>query len=74
LLSNTPPTKVYGAVPPPQQGARQPPTYILDSLNKFLEVLVVELFDALPPCREVDHKIKMVPKVTLPSEAPYRLN
>jgi len=68
LLSCTLPTKVYGVVPSPQQGARQPPTCILDSFNKFLEVLIDELLDALLPCREVDHKIKMVLGATLPSK------
>jgi hypothetical protein len=46
----------------------------LDSLNKFPEVLTSELPNALPPCREVDHKIKMVPGATFLSKASYRLN
>jgi hypothetical protein len=46
----------------------------LDSFDQFLEVLTDELLDALPPCREIDHKIKMVPSLTSPSKAPYRLN
>jgi hypothetical protein len=73
LLFGTLLTKVYGVVPYPQQGARQPPTCILDSFNKFLEVLIDELPNALLPCREVEHKIKMVFGATLPSKAPYRL-
>jgi hypothetical protein len=71
LLSGTLPTKVYGVVPSPQQGARQPPACILDSLNNFLEVLTD---DALPPCKEVDHEIKMVSGTTMPSKEPFRLN
>jgi hypothetical protein len=70
LLFGTPLTKVSGAVPSPQQGARQPLVYILDSLKKFLEVLIDEFLDALPPCRKVDHKIKMVLGATLSSKAP----
>jgi hypothetical protein len=53
---------------------KQPLPYILDSLNKFLEVLTNEISNALPPCRKVDHKIKMVLRTTPPSKAPYRLN
>jgi hypothetical protein len=59
---------------PKPQGARQPPTCILDSFNKFLEVLTNELPDALPPCREVDHKIEVVLSLALPFKAFYRLN
>jgi hypothetical protein len=43
----------------------------LDAFNQFLEVLINRLLDALPPCKKVNHKIKMVPGLTPPS---YRLN
>jgi hypothetical protein len=59
---------------PNLQGARWPLDYILDSLNKFLEVLTNELPDFFPPCKEVDHKIKIVLDLAPPSKAPYRLN
>jgi hypothetical protein len=59
---------------PKPQGPRQPFAYILDSLNKFSNILTNELPDAFPPCKKVDHKIKMVPKMALPSKAPYKLN
>ncbi len=59
---------------PKSQGVKQPPSCILDSLNKFSEVLTYELPDALPPYKEIDHKIKMVLGVALPSKAPCRLN
>jgi hypothetical protein len=39
-----------------------------------LEVRTNEFINALPPYRKVDHKIKMVFKVAMPSKAPYRLN
>jgi hypothetical protein len=39
-----------------------------------LEVLIDELFDALPLYREVDHKIEVMPGSTPPSKVPYRLN
>jgi hypothetical protein len=53
---------------------RQPLACILDSLNKFSKVITNELPDALPPYRDVDHKIKVVPGAALPSKAPYRLS
>ncbi len=56
------------------QEARQPLICILDSFNKFSKVLTNKLLDALPPCRKVDHKIKVVPRIVLSSKAPYRLN
>ncbi len=59
---------------PKPQGVRQPPTCILDSFNKFLEVLTYELLDALPPCRKVDHKIEVVLSLALPFKAFYMLN
>ncbi len=43
------------------QGVRRPPNYILDSFNKFSEVLTNELPCFLPPYINVDHKIKLVP-------------
>jgi hypothetical protein len=58
---------------PKPQGARWPPTCILDSLNKILEVLINELANALPPYRKVVHKIKSVFGLALSSKAPYRL-
>jgi hypothetical protein len=33
-----------------------------------------EFLDALSPCKKVHHKIKVVPRATPPSKAPYRLN
>ncbi len=56
------------------QGARQLLTWILDSFNKILEVLKDEFLDALPPYKEVDHKIEVVFGMAPLSKAPYRLN
>ncbi len=42
---------------PKPQGAKQAPSHILDSLNQFSKVLMDELSYALPPCKEVDHRI-----------------
>jgi hypothetical protein len=38
------------------QVTKQPPTFILDSFNKYLEVIANELHDALPLYKEVDYK------------------
>jgi hypothetical protein len=56
------------------QDVKKPHVYIFDSLNKFLKVLTNELSNSLPPCKEIDHKIKTVPGSALPSKAPYKLN
>jgi hypothetical protein len=46
----------------------------LDSFNKFSDVLTNELLDALPPYKEVDHKIDVVLGMAMLSKAPYKLN
>jgi hypothetical protein len=46
----------------------------LDSLNKFLKVLIDELPNALQPYKRVIHKIELVFGLASPSKAPYRLN
>jgi len=56
------------------QGVRRPSNYILDSFNKFSEVLTNELPCFLPPYINVDHKIKLVPSLAPMSKTPHRLN
>jgi hypothetical protein len=51
-----------------------PPKHICDVLGRSKDVLTNELPKELPPTREVDHKIEMVPGSEPPSKAPYRLN
>jgi hypothetical protein len=46
----------------------------LDSFNKLSKVLIDELLNALPPCKKVDHKIEVVPRVASLSKASYKLN
>jgi hypothetical protein len=43
-------------------------------IQKFKDVLTKELPNELPPKREVDHKIEVVPGSEPPSKAPYRLD
>jgi hypothetical protein len=44
------------------------------SLNNFLDILMDDLLESLPPCRKVDHKIKVVHDSILLTKASYRLN
>ncbi|KAL2635310.1 hypothetical protein R1flu_006789 [Riccia fluitans] len=43
-------------------------------LGGYADVLTDKLLEELPPRREVDHKIELVPGATPPSKAAYRLN
>jgi hypothetical protein len=65
--------KVSRREPKPQR-ARQPFAYILDSFNKFSNILIDELPNALPPCKKVEHKIKVVPRMVPLSKVSYKLN
>jgi hypothetical protein len=57
------------------KGARQPPQCILNSFNKFLEVFIkMNFLIFFHLIKWVDHQIKMVPRSTPSSKAPYELN
>ncbi len=56
------------------QESRKPLICILDSLNKFSKVSTNEFFDALPLCKEVDHKTEVVIGAIILSKAFYRLD
>jgi len=43
-------------------------------LKEFLNVMLEELPDELPPRRQVDHAIEVMPGVAPPAKAPYRMN
>ncbi|KAL2632608.1 hypothetical protein R1flu_004087 [Riccia fluitans] len=43
-------------------------------MGDYADVLTDELPEELPPWREVDHTIELVPEATPPSKAAYRLN
>jgi hypothetical protein len=47
------------------------PKHIRDVLGRYKDVLINELSQELPPMREVDHKIEVVPGSEPPSKAPY---
>ena len=48
--------------------------HIREVLGKYKDVLTNELPQELPPKREVDHKIEVIPRSEPPSKAPYQLN
>jgi len=43
-------------------------------LKEFLDVMPQELPDELPPGRQVDHAIEVMPGVAPPTKAPYQMN
>ncbi len=43
-------------------------------LEKFPDVMPKELPDELPPRRQVDHVIEVMPRVAPPAKAPYRMS
>ncbi|XP_039038705.1 uncharacterized protein LOC120176331 [Hibiscus syriacus] len=49
------------------------PDVVSHVLAEFQDVMPVELPKKLPPKREVDHKIELVPNVEPPARAPYRM-
>ena len=50
------------------------PTSVTRMFENFKDVLTNELPEELPPEREVDHKIELVPGAKPQNKAPYRLN
>jgi hypothetical protein len=40
-------------------------------LDEFLDVMSEELLEDLPPKRQVDHVIEVMPRVAPPAKAPY---
>ncbi len=42
-------------------------------LDEFPDVMPKELPDKLPPRRQVDHAIEVIPGVAPPAKAPYRM-
>ena len=50
------------------------PTSVTRVLDEFKDVLTNELPEELPPMREVDHKIELVPGTKPQNKVPYRLN
>jgi hypothetical protein len=53
------------------KGAKSLPTCISDTINKFLDILMDDFPKHLLRSRNVDHKIKVVPRFAPPFKAPY---
>ncbi len=43
-------------------------------LDEFLDVLLEELPNELPPRRQIDHVIEMMPRVAPLAKAPYQMS
>jgi hypothetical protein len=50
------------------------PKCIKQVLEEFLDVMPKELPEDLPPRRQVDHAIEVMPKMAPPAKAPYRMS
>jgi hypothetical protein len=50
------------------------PNCIKQVLDEFSDVMLEDLPEDLPPRRQVDHVIKVMPGVTPPAKAPYRMS
>ena len=50
------------------------PSEVVPILKEFAQVFLDELPDRLPPMRDIQHAIDLVPGATLPNLPHYRLN
>ncbi|KAL1925478.1 uncharacterized protein VTP21DRAFT_361 [Calcarisporiella thermophila] len=57
-----------------QVDAQPPPPEIQSLLNEFKDVFPESLPAGLPPQREVDHRIELIPGSEPPARAPYRMS
>jgi hypothetical protein len=53
------------------KGALPWPTFISNITIFFFDVLIECFFKQLPPCRDVDHKIRVASNTTLPFKLSY---
>ncbi|WMV37253.1 hypothetical protein MTR67_030638 [Solanum verrucosum] len=49
------------------------PNCVAELLKHFVDVMPPELPNNLPPSRDIDHKIKLLPGTIGPAQAPYRM-
>ena len=49
------------------------PDVIAPILSRFADVMPPELPKKLPPRRQTDHQIELVPGLRTPAQAPYRM-
>jgi hypothetical protein len=50
------------------------PKCIKQIVDEFLDVMLKELLEDVPPRRRVDHAIEVMPGVAPPAKAPYRMS
>ena len=49
------------------------PDCVAELLKQYADVMPPELLKKLPPRRDIDHKIELLPGMVAPSQAPYRM-
>jgi len=49
------------------------PEPVAQLMEEFQDIMPVELPSKLPPRREIDHAIELVPGAKTPAQAPYRM-
>jgi len=57
-----------------EQTQKEHPKEIVEALKKFEDVFPEDLPDQLPPLRDIQHTIDLIPGATLPNLPHYRLN
>ena len=50
------------------------PVEVQAILDEFIDVFPKDLLGGLPPSRELDHRIELVPRAEPPHKAPYRIS
>jgi hypothetical protein len=49
------------------------PGEVWELLNNFVDIVVDELPNSLPPIRSINHHIDLIPRASLPNKAAYKL-
>ena len=49
------------------------PTKIKTLLNKCSDMIISDLPTSLPPLRDINHEINLIPSSSLPNKAPYKM-
>ena len=57
-----------------KQGDNNSPMELSDLLNEFQDIMPAEIPNQLPPMREIQHAIDLIPGSTLPNVPHYRMS